>query len=35
MNKKLIKLIKKLLWVLNHDSKILKIIYNKELKYIV
>ena len=32
---KFMKLIKKMLWIINHDSKILKILYNKELKYIV
>ena len=36
MNKKqeikLIKLIKKMLWVIRIDAKIMKIIYNKELK---
>ena len=36
MNKKqeikFIKLIKKMLWIIRIDSKIMKIIYNKELK---
>ena len=32
MNKKLIKLIRKLLWIIKHDAKIMKIIYNNELK---
>ena len=36
MNKKqeikLIKLIKKMLWIIRIDAKIMKIIYNKELK---
>ena len=32
MNKKLKKLIKKMLWVIKRDAKIMKIIYNKELK---
>ena len=32
MNKSLIKLIRKMLWVIKHDAKIMKIIYNKELK---
>ena len=32
MNKKLKKLIKKMLCVIKRDAKIMKIIYNKELK---
>ena len=32
MSKKLIKLIRRMLWVINYDAKIMKIIYNKELK---
>ena len=36
MNKKeeikFMKLIKKMLWIINKDAKIMKIIYNKELK---
>lgn len=32
MNKNLRKLIKKLLWIIKHDAKIMKIIYNKEFK---
>ena len=32
---KLMKLIKKMLWIITKDAKILKILYNKELKYIV
>ena len=32
MNKNLRKLIRKTLWVIRKDAKIMKIIYNKELK---
>ena len=32
MNKNLRKLIRKMLWIIRHDAKIMKIIYNKELK---
>ena len=30
--KKFMKLIKKMLWIIKKDAKIMKIIYNKELK---
>ena len=33
--KKFIKLIKKMLWIIKKDAKIMKILYNKELKNIM
>ena len=33
MNKKLMKLIKKMLWIIKKDERIIRIIYNKESKY--
>ena len=35
MNKNLIKLIRRMLWIIKKDAKIMKIIYNKELKNIM
>ena len=31
--KKFMKLIKKMLWIIKKDERIIRIIYNKELKY--
>ena len=35
MNKNLIKLIRRMLWIIKKDAKIMKIIHNKELKNIM